>query len=60
MIEGLKTRISEEEYQRITAKYPSSLGQTKDVAKLCVHLLSNEAKWITGQNIVIDGGYSVL
>lgn len=60
MIKDLKTNISEDEFQRIVAKYPSGLGQTKDVAKLCVYLLSDDAKWITGQNIVIDGGYSVL
>ncbi|HNT71351.1 MAG TPA: SDR family oxidoreductase [Bacteroidales bacterium] len=34
------------------------LGSTKDVAALSIFLLSEESKWITGQNIVIDGGYS--
>ncbi len=59
MTKGLKTSLSEDEFQRIAAKYPCGLGQTEDVAKLCVYLLSDAAKWITGQNIVIDGGYSV-
>jgi NAD(P)-dependent dehydrogenase (short-subunit alcohol dehydrogenase family) len=36
-------------------QYPLGLGDSHDVAKMCVFLLSDDAKWITGQNIVIDG-----
>lgn len=60
MTQGLQSSISEDEFQKIVAKYPSGLGQAKDVANLCVFLLSEDSKWITGQNIVIDGGYSSL
>ena len=59
MTEGLMDSISNEEFERIVKHYPMGLGDTQDVAKLCVFLLSEDAKWITGQNIVIDGGYSV-
>lgn len=31
---------------------------TKDVAGLCVYLLSNAAEYITGQNFMVDGGLS--
>jgi len=59
MTEGLMDSISNDEFERIVKQYPMGLGDTQDIAKLCVFLLSEDAKWITGQNIVIDGGYSV-
>ncbi|MDD3300589.1 MAG: SDR family NAD(P)-dependent oxidoreductase [Bacteroidales bacterium] len=58
MTEGLQDSISDDEFERIVSEYPMGLGDTKDVATMCVFLLSDDAKWITGQNIVIDGGYS--
>ena len=30
-----------------------------DVSNVCTFLLSNAARWITGQNIVVDGGYTI-
>lgn len=42
------------------AKHPLGLGSTDDVANLCVFLLSDASRWITGQNLVIDGGYTCL
>ncbi len=32
-------------------------GEAKDVTGMVLFLLSNRAKWITGSNIVVDGGY---
>lgn len=34
--------------------YPMGFGDVSDVANLLVFLLSGEAKWITGQNYVVD------
>lgn len=34
------------------------LGQTVDVANACIYLLSDAAKWVTGINLFIDGGYT--
>jgi len=58
MTDNLKKDLSPEEFMKIRSKYPMDLGSTKDVAALCIFLLSDESKWLTGQNIVIDGGYS--
>ena len=58
MTEGLQDSIRDDEFQRIVSEYPMGLGNSHDVANMCVFLLSDDAKWITGQNIVIDGGYS--
>lgn len=37
-------------------KYPLGFGEVEDVANMIVFLLSNDAKWITTQNYVIDCG----
>lgn len=40
------------------ATYPLGLGKVEDAASLAVFLISDEAKWITGQNYLLDGGAS--
>ncbi|HEC1758240.1 TPA: SDR family oxidoreductase [Campylobacter lari] len=36
--------------------YPLGLGKVEDTSNLICFLLSSASKWITGQNIIIDGG----
>lgn len=44
----------------MTAKYPlKRLGTPADIGNGAVYLLSEASAWITGQNIVIDGGISI-
>lgn len=42
--------------EEIIKKHPLGLGQPEDVAHLCMFLLSNKSRWITGTGITIDGG----
>jgi NAD(P)-dependent dehydrogenase (short-subunit alcohol dehydrogenase family) len=44
---------------RMAAEYPLGLGQAEDVACAVEYLLSDRARWITGQQLVVDGGRSV-
>lgn len=46
-----------ESLRRIEGLHLLGLGKTEDVAHACVYLLSDSAKWITGTNLIIDGGY---
>ena len=39
-------------------KHLLGLGEPRDVANTCVFLLSDASRWITGQNIIVDGGYT--
>ena len=43
------------------AKYdmhPLGYGKPEDVANACAFLLSDASRWITGTNLIVDGGYS--
>ena len=42
----------------VTKLHPLGLGEPTDVAGACVFLLSDAARWVTGSNIMVDGGYS--
>ncbi len=45
----------------VTDLHPlKKLGSSEDIASLAAYLLSDEAAWITGQIISIDGGRSTL
>jgi NAD(P)-dependent dehydrogenase (short-subunit alcohol dehydrogenase family) len=38
--------------------HPMGLGRAEDVAYAAVYLLSNASRWVTGINLVVDGGYT--
>lgn len=44
--------------QRILDLHPLGLGQVEDVANACIYLLSDASRWVTGTNLVVDGGYT--
>jgi len=39
-------------------RHPLGLGQPDDIAHGTLYLLSRASRWVTGTNLVIDGGYS--
>lgn len=45
-----------EHLAEISKKYPLGLGEVADVAALVKFLVSDEARWITGQHLIVDGG----
>jgi NAD(P)-dependent dehydrogenase (short-subunit alcohol dehydrogenase family) len=49
---------SEESLEKINSMHPLGLGKPDDVANACIYLLSDASRWITGTNLVIDGGYT--
>ena len=44
---------------RIEAGYPLGTGRPEDVLNLAAFLISEEARWITGQELILDGGRTV-
>lgn len=59
MTQKLFSQIEDENIERIKQMHPLGIGEVEDVIPMIVFLLSNNSKWITGQNIKIDGGYSI-
>ena len=59
MTENIFKTLPESSVQNIIKQHPLGIGEPMDVANLCIFLLSTLSKWITGANIIIDGGYSI-
>lgn len=38
------------------SNYALGVGHPSDVANMVSFLMSNQARWITGQNYILDGG----
>lgn len=55
--EQLQTAKEFEVYQ---SRYPLGLGKPKNINDLIDFLISDKSSWITGQNIIIDGGHTLL
>jgi NAD(P)-dependent dehydrogenase (short-subunit alcohol dehydrogenase family) len=49
---------NEESLNKIRGLHPLGLGQPEDVANACIYLLSDASRWVTGTNLVVDGGYT--
>lgn len=61
MVEGYLHQLPEEEKARkaLEAMHPlGHLGEPDDIAWGAVYLASDEAKFVTGSELVIDGGYT--
>ena len=57
MTEGL----SDEQKQNLTARIPAGrLGEPADVASACVFLASDEASYVTGQTLHVNGGMAMI
>jgi NAD(P)-dependent dehydrogenase (short-subunit alcohol dehydrogenase family) len=39
--------------------YPMGIGEALDICYMAEFLLSEKAKWITGQQFTVDGGRSI-
>lgn len=62
---GVRTGMTEHMYQdqelidRMAESYPLGLGDTGDIYEAVNFLLSDKAKWVTGQQFTVDGGRTV-
>lgn len=59
LVKTLFDSITVETKENIIKNHPLGIGEPADVAALVIFLLSDEAKWITGAEYIIDGGYSI-
>jgi NAD(P)-dependent dehydrogenase (short-subunit alcohol dehydrogenase family) len=59
MAKETSAHLSAEESERYAREYPLGLGEPRDVANAACFLLSPGARWMTGADLVLDGGVSV-
>lgn len=53
--------LSEEQLEIDKKRYPlGRYGKPEEVAHAVIYLLSDASKWVTGSNLLIDGGYTLL
>lgn len=58
MMQKALDAMSEEDRQKRVNGFPLGLGLTTDVSNACIYLLSDASRWVTGQNLIVDGGYT--
>ncbi|MBO5950266.1 MAG: SDR family oxidoreductase [Fibrobacteraceae bacterium] len=54
-----KYMVEPELRAQFEAKHLLGLGKTTDISNACIYLLSDASRWVTGQNLIVDGGYTV-
>ena len=52
--------LTKEEVDAESKKYPLGYGEPKDIAGLAGYLLCDISKWMTGSEIIIDGGNTLI
>jgi NAD(P)-dependent dehydrogenase (short-subunit alcohol dehydrogenase family) len=59
MSQGFLGKLTAEQLAVLEARHPMGFGSPDDVADPVLFLLSNDARWITGAVLPVDGGYSI-
>lgn len=57
MTEAAGSRLSKEQWAHIASLHPLGVGEPQDVARAAVFMLDPNNKWMTGTDLIIDGGY---
>jgi NAD(P)-dependent dehydrogenase (short-subunit alcohol dehydrogenase family) len=56
----LLASLPPEKKARLAALHPlGRMGEPEEVAHMALFLMSDQAQWITGQAIAVDGGYNI-
>jgi NAD(P)-dependent dehydrogenase (short-subunit alcohol dehydrogenase family) len=52
--------VTQEELDKEEARFPLGFGHTEDIAYAAVYMMSGASKWVTGTNMIVDGGQSII
>jgi NAD(P)-dependent dehydrogenase (short-subunit alcohol dehydrogenase family) len=52
------SKLTATQIRNIENSHPLGIGQIQDVARVAAFLLAPQSSWITGQDLVVDGGYT--
>ena len=59
MSESFLSSMSHEQAKNVAQAHPLGIGTCEQVSNVIKFLISDEASWVTGQTIIVDGGYSI-
>jgi len=59
MTDNLFNSIPDATMEALRKQHPLGFGEPVDVALCCIYLLSGASRWMTGNNLILDGGYSI-
>jgi NAD(P)-dependent dehydrogenase (short-subunit alcohol dehydrogenase family) len=57
MSDTTRSRLTPDQWTRIIDQHPLGVGRPEDVARAAAFLLQPGSRWITGADLVVDGGY---
>jgi NAD(P)-dependent dehydrogenase (short-subunit alcohol dehydrogenase family) len=60
MTEKLFNNLSKENINKIEKMHPLGFGEVEDIYQVILFLISSNSRWITGQEFIVDGGYSIV
>jgi len=60
LLDDMIKKWTEAQVKELTKRHPLGIGEIQDVAYATAFLLSDASRWITGTNLVVDGGYTTL
>lgn len=52
--------LTAEQQKNEMEKFPLGMGETDDIAYASIYLLSDVSKWVTGIDLIVDGGQSLI
>ena len=58
MTNDIRRALSDDMFKALVSQYPLGLGTAWDVACGAAYLLADSSRWMTGQTLVLDGGFS--
>jgi NAD(P)-dependent dehydrogenase (short-subunit alcohol dehydrogenase family) len=58
MAQKVLSKLTKAQIQDIENAHPLGIGQVQDVARAAAFLLAPQSSWITGSDLVVDGGYT--
>lgn len=59
MMQNALDAMSDEDRKKRVEGFPLGLGRTTDISNACIYLLSDASRWMTGQNLIVDGGFTI-
>ena len=58
MTDGALSKLTSDQIRDIEESHPLGIGTPQDVARGAVFLMAPQSGWITGMDLIIDGGYT--